>query len=535
MRPLPTWLRLLPTLTGRPLPTWLWLLPILLAAGCRPSEGGQPAGERPPDALPVEAVTYYTPRAELFAEHTAFVAGQATKLAAHLTDLRDWSPVAAGQVEAILSGPGGRSEVFRADGVLRPGIFQPVMAPTTPGSFRLTLKLSSPRLTDTIDAGTVTVYADAAAARAAAPPDEAAPDAIGFLKEQQWQIPFMSRPVAAGILEDGLTFQGVVKAAAGRDVVIGAPVAGRVAVGAGSLPRLGSRVRRHELLAVLTPAEGSNQDRATLVQAERSAQATVGLARLDLARATRLVQAQAAPAKRVEEARTALAIAESQLAAAQARRRVKERTLAGGGGVSPESYRLRAPFAGVVVEAPLVPGAAVQAGATLFRLLDPSTVWVEARVPEADVNRVARSARAAIAVAGSPAITVGAGAGGLVAAGLVLDPATRTAPVVYAVPNPRGELRIGMTAEVRVLTGTTPRGPWVPPDAIVDDNGRPIAYVQTGGESFERRELRLGVKQGDRVQILGGLRVGERVVTRGGYEIRLATLSNAVPAHGHEH
>jgi RND family efflux transporter MFP subunit len=509
---------------------------LLIAQGCRPS-GHEHAhdAKHTHSELPGEVVTIYTPKSELFAEHRAFVAGQETKLAAHLTDLRDWSPVSEGRAEAVLASPSGRQEVFPVEGVLRPGIFQPVVKPSAPGTYRLSVRVDSPRLKDTIDAGEVIVYADAASAIASAPEEEAAPDEIGFLKEQQWKIPFMTHPVEADVLEDGVTLQGTVKAAGGREVAISAPVNGRLALGAGSLPQIGRKVRRGELLAVLTPAEGATEDRATLRQAVRAAEATTTQARLDLARAERLYKAQAVPGKRVEEARTALTLATSQLAAAQEHLRAKEATLTGAVGVTDESFHLRAPITGTVVEAAVVPGAAVEGGAALYRLVDLSTLWVEARVPEANVNRVASADRAEVTVAGSPTVTVGRGRGGLITTGSVLDPATRTAPVVYAVPNPQGTFRIGMTAEVRALTGTTPRGPVVPKSAVVDDNGRSIAYVQTGGESFERRELRLGVKQGDRVQVLSGLKPGDRIVTQGGYEIRLSTLSNAVPAHGHEH
>ena len=238
--------------------------------------------------------------------------------------------------------------------------------------------------------------------------------------------------------------------------------------------------------------------------------------------------AQAAPARRLEEARTAAAAAGARLVAARSRLRTKGATLRGAAVVTAESYHLAAPIAGTLVEARAVPGAHVAAGTPLFRVVDLRRVWVEGRVPEAEANRVATARAATIEVPGASA------RGGLVAVGAVLDPATRTAPAVFEATNPAGALRIGMTARITAVTGTV-RGPVVPTSAIVDDNGRPVAYVQTGGEGFERRELTLGPKAGERVLVEAGLKAGERVVIRGGYEIRLATLSDAVPAHGHAH
>jgi multidrug efflux pump subunit AcrA (membrane-fusion protein) len=75
----------------------------------------------------------------------------------------------------------------------------------------------------------------------------------------------------------------------------------------------------------------------------------------------------------------------------------------------------------------------------------------------------------------------------------------------------------------------------VPESAIVDDAGRPVVFVQTAGESFLRRPVRIGIRDSGYVGILEGVIRGERVVTAGAYQIRLAALSPQVPAHGHVH
>jgi multidrug efflux pump subunit AcrA (membrane-fusion protein) len=69
----------------------------------------------------------------------------------------------------------------------------------------------------------------------------------------------------------------------------------------------------------------------------------------------------------------------------------------------------------------------------------------------------------------------------------------------------------------------------------VDDAGRPIVFVQTEGESFVRRPVTLGAREGGIVQVKHGIRAGERVVTKGAALIRLASMSSQVPAHGHVH
>jgi hypothetical protein len=75
----------------------------------------------------------------------------------------------------------------------------------------------------------------------------------------------------------------------------------------------------------------------------------------------------------------------------------------------------------------------------------------------------------------------------------------------------------------------------VPVSALVEEDGRAVAFVQVSGETFHKRELTVGVQDGAFVQVLTGLSAGERVVTKGVYAIRLASVSTTIPAHGHAH
>jgi multidrug efflux pump subunit AcrA (membrane-fusion protein) len=62
-----------------------------------------------------------------------------------------------------------------------------------------------------------------------------------------------------------------------------------------------------------------------------------------------------------------------------------------------------------------------------------------------------------------------------------------------------------------------------------------VAFVQVSGETFEKRELKVGIRDSGFVQVLEGIKAGERVVTKGAYAIRLSSISGVIPAHGHAH
>jgi membrane fusion protein, heavy metal efflux system len=119
--------------------------------------------------------------------------------------------------------------------------------------------------------------------------------------------------------------------------------------------------------------------------------------------------------------------------------------------------------------------------------------------------------------------------------GSVIDSVSRTVPVIYEVNNAGGTLKIGMHAQVAVGTGRRVAGVVIPTSAVLDEDGRPVVYVQPEGERFEKREVQLGGSSGGRTTVLSGVKAGERVVTGAAYQVRLASLSTSVPAHGHEH
>ncbi|MGZ8491637.1 MAG: efflux RND transporter periplasmic adaptor subunit, partial [Gemmatirosa sp.] len=122
-----------------------------------------------------------------------------------------------------------------------------------------------------------------------------------------------------------------------------------------------------------------------------------------------------------------------------------------------------------------------------------------------------------------------------VSVGSVIDSLSRTVPVLLEVANPDGSLKVGANARVAVRTGLRESGVVIHASALLDEDGRPVVYVQPEGEAFEKREIAVGRRDGDRLLVRSGVKAGERVVTGAAYQVRLASLSTSVPAHGHAH
>jgi multidrug efflux pump subunit AcrA (membrane-fusion protein) len=122
----------------------------------------------------------------------------------------------------------------------------------------------------------------------------------------------------------------------------------------------------------------------------------------------------------------------------------------------------------------------------------------------------------------------------LVARAPELDPRTATRTVLLELRRDAEELPIGTSAQAEIVLDGERGGIVIPDSALVDDGGLTVVYVQLGGESFARREVRVLAREGQRV-LVDGLREGERLVSRGGAAIRRATLLGAGAIEGHVH
>jgi multidrug efflux pump subunit AcrA (membrane-fusion protein) len=121
----------------------------------------------------------------------------------------------------------------------------------------------------------------------------------------------------------------------------------------------------------------------------------------------------------------------------------------------------------------------------------------------------------------------------LLTEGVVVDPDTLSAPVVYRLKNADDAFRIGELGELVLSVGKPETLLTVPSEAVVEINTRPFLFAMRSGESFDRLRVKLGPSDGERVAVLDGLTEKDRVVTKGAYDIYAASLAGAVESHRH--
>jgi RND family efflux transporter MFP subunit len=107
-------------------------------------------------------------------------------------------------------------------------------------------------------------------------------------------------------------------------------------------------------------------------------------------------------------------------------------------------------------------------------------------------------------------------------------------PVTFSFDN-KGDMIPGSFVEIYLLSKTMEDVIVLPEEALTEEQGLYFVYIQKCEESYKKQEVKLGASNGVEVQILEGLHAGDRVVVKGAYHVKLASASNVLPAHSHEH
>jgi cobalt-zinc-cadmium efflux system membrane fusion protein len=221
---------------------------------------------------------------------------------------------------------------------------------------------------------------------------------------------------------------------------------------------------------------------------------------------------------------------EAAVAVEQARAKARAYGLASNAsGPANGEFTLYAPHAGRLTEDDFVIGQRIEPGVTLFRLVDESTVWVDATLPAEIARRV---------VVGKEATVVAAGVrlrGRVVQSAHRTAEDTRNAHVRVEVPNDGDQLHAGDFVEVSLATaGSGLDQIAVPTEAIVQLQGQTVVFRERTAEEFEPVPIKVGAVVADHTVVTDGVTAGDRIVVAGTYALK-ARMLKAELGEGHGH
>ncbi|HEY6951155.1 MAG TPA: efflux RND transporter periplasmic adaptor subunit [Bacteroidota bacterium] len=174
--------------------------------------------------------------------------------------------------------------------------------------------------------------------------------------------------------------------------------------------------------------------------------------------------------------------------------------------------QLRSPVDGVVDNTIPNVGDFVPPGVPVARIVNMSVVKIQAEVPELYSGTIPAGIPAVITFDALPGDTVRAK---VTFVGSTVSAMNRTLAVEIVAPNRLAKLKPEMVAKVRLLRETKTNAVLVSENLVqLVDRERTIVYVENQGKAVER-QLKLGGRQGNKVEVLHGLNVGERLIVSG--------------------
>ena len=174
------------------------------------------------------------------------------------------------------------------------------------------------------------------------------------------------------------------------------------------------------------------------------------------------------------------------------------------------------PVSGVVTEKKALQGMRFMPGEMLYQITDLSTVWVIADVSEQDIGLVKTGARARVTTTAYPNEVFD---GRITFVYPTMTAETRSVPVRVELANPGQRLKPAMFAQVEVTVGGKAPVLTVPDSAVIDTGARRIVLVQVQEGRFEPRDVELGARGENFVEVVKGVRDGEQVVVAANFLI----------------
>jgi cobalt-zinc-cadmium efflux system membrane fusion protein len=466
------------------------------------------------------AYTIYTDKTELFVEFKPLVVGAESRFAAHFTALGDlFKAIGEGSVTLSLVGATGEKQAITADKPEVPGIFRLRMTPEKTGVFKLVFDIKTPAFTDKITIENVEVFADEKTAIEKQEPTEGGGSDITYLKEQAWKVEFANAPAKIQPFSEVVRTSGQILAAPGDEAVLTAQISGIVTFSVKNMVS-GTSVGKG---ATLFKVKSNEVVQSNLGAAVQQAGNDLATAKKNFERASELVKDKIISEKEFLEAKLRLENAQTQLANVSVSKNFNQ-----------NRQSVSAPISGFLKNVLVENGAFVQAGQPLATISKSKRLLLRADVSQKYFPKLASFTAANFKTAdGGQVFSTPNLNGRVVSTGKSAEAGSPFLPIHFEIDNV-GNFVPGSVVEVFLQSGTKSELV-IPTSALLEEQGIFYAYVQTEGESFQKRELKIGASDGMNVQVLSGIAEGERVVTKGGYQIKLSTASGTLPAHGHEH
>ncbi|MGY6741392.1 MAG: efflux RND transporter periplasmic adaptor subunit [Cecembia sp.] len=466
---------------------------------------------------PSVSLLAYTENHEVFIDFAPLVSGRSTTLFVHLTQLGDtFQAVEEAKVDLQFE-LGGKIQKASTSKAASPGIFELDIVPEAEGKGKLMVNIQAGRFTEQIRFDELTVYPNLPTAVRDLSRNKVEEEIIYF-KNQAWKIDFANAPVVREEFKDIFKTSGQILPAPGDETIITAKSSGTV-VFVGNKTIIGSTLHSGDRLFTISGA-GLTSGNPDLVFKE--AKNRFEQAKAEYERAQKLVENRIISQRDFLEAKTNFENAQNSY-------EVISRNYSASG------QSISSPISGYLKNVLVTEGQFVEAGTPLAQISKNKKLLLQAQVSQKHFHLLSNIQSANFRIVSDPRVYATEQMNGrVISYGRSTNAQASFIPIIFEIDN-IGNIIPGAVAEVYLKSGNISNALTIPVEALMEELGNFYVFVQTNGESFQKREIQLGGNDGKKVRILSGLKEGERVVTKGAYAIKLASATGAIPEHGHMH
>ncbi len=449
--------------------------------------------------------TIWTEYTELFVEFRPLVVGEKSDFAAHFSEMKNFKAITEGKVTvSLISGDSGIRHTV--DAPSSPGLFRPALEPTKAGLFDLLFEIETANLTDEIRIKDIEVYATRAEANEANPVSKEDSNEITFLKEQSWNMDFENTPVISDTIYEVIQTGGEILPAQGDEKTLIATASGIVVYQSTDLI-IGAEVSKNQSLFSVAGGNITNENSETQFLMAKS---NYDRAKSTLERKEKLYNQAVISKPEYEKAKNEFELAE-----------IEYKNLSANFSRSGKS--IKANTSGYVKSLFKHEGEYVEAGEPLAILTQNKRLTIKADIGQKHFEKLNNSITANFKFNGQM-YAIEDFNGRLLSFGKSVSREHPKIPVYFELDN-MGNLLAGSFIDVWIKCNPQNTALKIPSSALLEDYGVYSVIVQNGGESFEKREIQVGLSDGIFVQVIDGLEEGERVVTKGAYQIKMASMS----------
>jgi cobalt-zinc-cadmium efflux system membrane fusion protein len=464
-------------------------------------------------------ITAYSNEFELFAEADPFVLGQSGEILSHFSHLPSFMALENGSITARLK-INGKETSHTLDKPTRKGIYKFVLTPETEGVGQLVFDIVTEKGNFQLIVPEVQVYSDEHdAIHAAEQIVTSSTNATVFTKEQSWKIDFATEYPKVESFGQVIKTTAQVQSAQGDEIIITAKTNGIVLFTAENVLE-GKGVSSGQVLFSISGRGLANNNSAVYFQEVKN---NYEKAKADYERLAELAKDKITSEKDLLNAKN-----QYDNAKANYDNLIKNFNASG--------QNVTSSMNGYIKQVLVQNGQYVEAGQAIVVVSQNKSLLLKAEVQQKYAPILATINSANIRTLHNDEIySLDELNGKIVSFGRNTNKDNFLLPINIQIDN-KGDFVSGGFVELYLKTLTNTQALTIPNAALMEEQGAYFVFVQVNPELFEKREVKVGVSDGLKTEIVKGIAQQERVVTEGAILVKLAQATGTLDAHsGHNH